>query len=757
VSILGNRVLRREDPKFLTSGGTYVGDLDLPGAVHLTFVRSTVAHARLASVDVEQARAAAGVRGVFLNSDLGVAPLTPGMAMLNQDMKRPLLAEGVVRFVGEPIVVIAADTPTQGADAAELVVVDYDPLPVVVDPEDALKDEALLYPEIGTNNCFALQFGHDETLFEGCDAVVRQKMVNQRVAPCPLEGRSSAAEVGEDGRLRFHASTQAAHGVRDSLAKALAVDPGEVHVISPDVGGGFGAKGSIYPEDIVVACVARRLGRPARWTETRSESMVGLGHGRAQIQEVQIGGTRDGRILAYRIDVLQDSGAYPDIGAILPFMTRTMATGVYAIGRGECSSNSVVTNTVPIVAYRGAGRPEATAAIERAIDCFAAEIGMDPAEVRRKNLIGSDAFPYTTPTGTEYDSGDYVAAFDLAMEMSGYDELRAEQRRRRDAGDRRQLGIGISAYVEITNGIPEGEYGAVEVTPDGRAIVRTGSSSHGQGHHTAWSMLVSNQLGIPMEDIEVIHGDTDIVPRGVGTFGSRSLQSGGSAVHLAAVEVVDKAKALAADLFEAAPADIVLDQNGGQFHVAGTPAIAKDWGEVARAALDKDGEPLMAEVDIPSTGSTFPFGTHISVVEVDTETGAVKLKRHIAVDDAGRILNPLLAEGQVHGGIAQGVAQALLEEFCYDADGNPLTSNLADYAFVTAVELPNIERAFTETPTTKNPLGAKGIGESGTIGSTPAVHNAVVDALSLFGIRHVDMPLTPERVWGAIAAARLGA
>jgi len=749
-------VLRREDPKFLTSGGTYVGDLDLPGAVHLTFVRSTVAHARLASLDVEKARAAAGVRGVYLNADLGVAPLPPGMPMLNQDMTRPVLAEGVVRFVGEPIVVIAADTLTDGADAAELVVIDYDPLPVVVDPEEALKDEALLYPEIGTNNCFALQFGHDETLFDGCDVVVRQKMINQRVAPCPLEGRSSAAEVAADGRLTFYASTQTAHGVRDSLAKALAVEPDRVHVISPDVGGGFGAKGSVYPEDVIVAWVAQHLGRPARWTETRSESMLGLGHGRAQVQEVEIGGTRDGQILAYRIDVLQDSGAYPDIGAVLPFMTRTMATGVYAIKRGECSSNSVVTNTVPTVAYRGAGRPEATAAIERAIDCFAAEVGVDAAEVRRRNLIGAGDFPYTTPTGTEYDSGDYLRAFDLALEMSGYDELRREQRRRRDAGDKRQLGIGISTYVEITNGIPEGEYGAVEVRPDGRAIVRTGSSAHGQGHHTAWSMLVSDQLGIPMEDIDVIHGDTDIVPRGVGTFGSRSLQSGGSAVHLAAIEVVDKAKALAADLFEAAPGDIVLDAHGGQFHVAGTPALAKGWAEVARAALDKDGEPLMAEVDIPSTGSTFPFGTHVSVVEVDTETGSVELKRHIAVDDAGRILNPLLAEGQVHGGIAQGVAQALLEEFRYDGEGNPLTSNFADYSIITAMELPHFERAFTETPTTKNPLGAKGIGESGTIGSAPAVHNAVVDALSVFGIRHVDMPLTPERVWGAIAAARLG-
>ncbi len=757
MSILGNRVLRREDPKFLTTGGTYVADLDLPGAVHLTFVRSTAAHARITALDVEAARAADGVHALYVNGDLGIAPMPPEMKPVNQAMKRPLLADGVVRFVGEPVVVIAAETPAQGADAAELVVIDYDPLPVVVDPEEALKDETLLYPELGSNSCFALQFGHDETLFDDCEVVIRQRIVNQRVAPCPLEVRSAAAEVAGDGRLTFYSSTQTAHGVRDALVSALDLEADEVRVIAPDVGGGFGAKGSVYPEDVVVAWVARRLGRPARWTESRSESMLGLGHGRGQIQQVTIGGDREGRLLAYRIEVLQDAGAYPSLGALLPFMTRTMATGVYAIRRGECSSNSVVTNTVPTVAYRGAGRPEATAAIERAVDVFAAEIGMDPAEVRRRNLIAPGDFPYTTPTGAEYDTGDYVRTLDLALEIARYDELRAEQVRRRESGDRRQLGIGVSTYVEITNGVPEGEYGAVEVRPDGKAIIRTGTSPHGQGHHTAWSMLVSSQLGIPMEDIEVIHGDTDVVPRGVGTFGSRSLQSGGSAVHLAAIEVVDRAKALAADLFEAATADIVLDQAEGRFHVAGTPAMAKGWGELAQAALDEDGLPLMAEVDVPDSGPTFPFGTHVSVVEVDTETGAVTIRRHIAVDDAGTILNPLLAEGQVHGGIAQGAAQALLEEFCYDGEGNPVTSNLADYAFVTAVELPHFETAFTETPTTKNPLGAKGIGESGTIGSTPAVHNAVVDALAGFGVRHVDMPTTPERIWNAIAEARLGA
>ncbi|HXY42663.1 MAG TPA: xanthine dehydrogenase family protein, partial [Acidimicrobiales bacterium] len=491
MSILGNRVLRREDPKLLTSGGTYVGDLELPGAARLTFVRSTIAHGRIEGIDLEEAKASPGVVGVFSHDDLGLAPMPPGMVFLNQEMTRPVLASGVVRYVGEPVVAIVAETAAAAEDAAELVVIDYDPLPVVVDPVDALKDEVLLYPDVGTNNCFALQFGHDDALFDGCEVVVRQRIVNQRVAPCPLETRAAAALIEEDGRLLFYSSTQTAHGVRESLATSLGLEPDRIHVITPDVGGGFGAKASVYAEDIVTAWCARQVGRPVLWSETRTESMLGLGHGRGQVQDVEIGGTREGRILAYRIDVLQDSGAYPAIGAVLPFMTRTMATGVYDIARAECNSNSVVTNTVPTVAYRGAGRPEASAALERAMDCYAAEIGMDPAELRRKNLVTADRFPYTTPTGTDYDSGDYVRAFELALEMAGYEALRSEQVARRAAGGPRQLGVGLSAYVEITNGVPEGEYGAVEIRPDGKAIVRTGSSPHGQGHHTAWSMLVS--------------------------------------------------------------------------------------------------------------------------------------------------------------------------------------------------------------------------------------------------------------------------
>ena len=586
--------------------------------------------------------------------------------------------------------------------------------------------------------------------------VVDRTIANQRVAPCPLEVRSSAARMDAEGRLEFYASTQAPHGVRQMLAMALDLPADRVHVVAPDVGGGFGAKGSVYPEELMVGWCALHHDRPIRWTETRSESMLGLGHGRAQVQRIRLGGQRDGSIRAYRIEVLQDAGAYPDIGTVLPFMTRTMTSGVYAIPKAECSSVSVVTNTTPTVAYRGAGRPEATSAIERAVDMFAAEIGMDPAEVRRRNLIGPDDFPYETPVGTTYDTGNYRGTLDLALEVAGYDDLRKEQQRRRTGGDVRQLGIGLSCYVEITNGMPDGEFGAVEVRSDGKVTVRTGTSPHGQGHVTAWSMLVADQLGVPIEDIEVIHGDTDVVPRGGGTMGSRSLQVGGAAVNQAAVAVVDQGKDLAADLFEAAPEDVVLDKGRGLFHVVGSPALTQSWADLATAALERSGTPLLAEVDLASPGPTFPFGTHLSVVEVDTETGKVTLLRHIAVDDAGRILNPLLAEGQVHGGIAQGAAQALLEEVVYDEEGNPLTSTLADYSFISAAELPTYETRFTETPTPVNALGSKGIGESGTIGSTPAVHNVVCDAVVHLGVPHVDMPTTPTRVWRTIQDATVG-
>ena len=554
---------------------------------------------------------------------------------------------------------------------------------------------------------------------------------------------------GEDGRLTQWASCQNPNALQGEIASHLGIEQDKVRVISPDVGGGFGAKAAPYPEEQLLGWIAKRVGRPVRWIETRTESMLTLGHGRGQVQHIELGGTKDGKLLAFRNVLFADVGAYPQIGAFLPMLTRNMAPGTYAIPKIEFGGKSMLTNTCPTVAYRGAGRPEATAAIERAVDMFAAEIGMDPAEVRRRNLIPADQFPHTTATGTTYDCGDYPKALELVLDAAGYDDLRKQQAAARASGAAKQIGIGISTYVEITNPLPGGEYGAVEVTADGKAIVKAGTFSHGQGHATTFAMLVADRLGIDIADISFVQGDTDQIRFGQGTMGSRSLQTAGSAIAKASAEVIDRAKELAAQLLEANPEDVVLDTAAGKFHVAGTPAVSRGWAEVAGAA-GADG--LRADVDFMPEGPTFPFGAHVAVVTVDTETGMVKLDRLIAVDDSGTILNPLITEGQRHGGIAQGVAQALMEEVLYDTDGNPLTANLADYAMISACELPSFELVPMETPTPLNELGAKGIGESGTIGSTPAVQNAVVDAVAHLGVRHIDMPLSPERVWRAIQA-----
>jgi carbon-monoxide dehydrogenase large subunit len=752
LSILGNRVLRREDPKFLTVGGTYVDDLRderLTGAAYVTFVRSTMAHARITSIDTTEAAQAPGVIGVFTGADIGL-PATPGLMLLNAAVLRSPLATDVVRFVGEPVVAIVTEERYQGEDAGELVFIDYDPLPVVVDMEEAAKDEVILHEGAGTNVTMKLGEELDPTLFDGCEVVVTEKINNQRVAIAPLEVRSCAA-AWDGERLTVWLSTQGPQGARDGFQGILGLEPGQVHLISPDVGGGFGAKTGVAPEEILTGWLARHLGRSMRWTENRTENMIAMGHGRAQVQTVTIGGKRDGTVEAYRLEIVADNGAYTSMGGMLPFLTRMMAAGVYTIPKIESTSVTVVTNTTPTVAYRGAGRPEASAAIERAMDLFAAEIGMDPAEVRRKNLIPKDAFPHTTAAGATYDSGDYERALDLALESSGYADLRKEQAKRREANDPVQLGIGIAVYVEVTGGPYAGnEVAKVEITPDGGAKVYTGTSPHGQGHVTSWSMLASEQLGIPMERIEVIHGDTDLVPVGQGTMGSRSLQLGGSAVHQASVELVELARQKAADLLEANPDDIVLDKVDGRFHVAGTPSAGRSWAEIA----EQTDAPLVVDTTFQAASSTFPFGAHVAVVEVDTETGKVTVKRVITVDDAGVLLNPMIVEGQRHGGIAQGVGQALCEEMVYDPDGNPVTSNFADYTFISAAELPSFELVPMETPTNANPLGAKGIGESGTIGATPAVQSAVVDALSHLGIRHIDMPATPQRVWSAIQEAR---
>jgi carbon-monoxide dehydrogenase large subunit len=547
-------------------------------------------------------------------------------------------------------------------------------------------------------------------------------------------------------------STQHAQGARDPIATAAGVGPDQVRILTPDVGGGFGAKIGCYSEELLIGVLARQVGRPVRFKETRSESMTSLGHGRAQLQKITVGGARDGKVTHLRLELYQDSGGFADIGTVLgAFFTCGMAAAVYDIPNIEAHCVSVVTNTTPVVAYRGAGRPEATAAAERAMDLFAREVGMDPVDLRRKNLLAKFDAPHTTPVGQTYDCGDYEGALDRALEHADYAALRAEQKRRRDAGDSKLLGIGVSVYVEITGGDPPfNEAAKIEINPDGTGTIYTGTSPHGQGHDTAWSSIASAQTGIDIADFTLVWGDTDLTPVGSGTMASRSLQQGGVAVHEAAIGLVDKAKGVAARLLEADVADVVLDVASGAFHVAGAPAVSKRWADVAVAAAPGE---LLFDTVFQASMPTYPFGCHVAVVEVDTETGHVRHLRHVACDDAGTMVNPMLVAGQVHGGVAQGVAQSLYEEVRYDADGNPITSNLADYTMITADLLPQIERIPMETPTPVNPLGAKGIGESGTIGSTPAVHSAVVDALGHLGVRHIDMPCTPEKVWRAIEAA----
>ncbi len=765
MSILGTRVVRIEDPRLLTAGGTYVDDLRVPqltGAARVTFVRSHHGHALITGVDASAALAAPGVIAVLTYQDINDIPPPPpppeggpppGSEAAPLPMggvwQEPLLAVDRVRFVGEPVAMVLTDDSYQGEDAAELVSVDYEPLPAIVGAADALAGQTLLFPGAGSNVVVAHPAG--DTAFDGCDVVVSRDIVNQRVAPVPMEGRAAAA-MWTGGKLTVWVSTQNAQISRFIMAGAFGLDPGAIRVVAPDVGGGFGAKVGIDRDAILVAWAARHTGRALRWVETRSENLVGMTHGRAQEHSIKIGGTRDGRVLAYRLDVVQDTGAYPRMSGFLPTLTNLMAVGPYDIAHVEVGYRVVVTNTTPIAAYRGAGRPEATAAIERAMDLFAAEIGMDPAEVRRKNLVPADMFPHQTPCGAHYDSGDYIGALDKVLSGAGYPGLRAEQARRRERGDVVQLGIGVASYVEITAADADnGETARVVVNGDGTATVYTGSSPHGQGHDTAWSMLVQSDLGIPMDKVTVLHGDTDEIPLGTGTYASRSLQLGGMAVHKAALEVKDQARRLAADMMEASEADLELDTDRGLWHVRGDPESGRTWADVAGHA-GPDG--LVAAVHFTEAQPTFPFGAHVAVAEVDTETGKVTLVRHVTVDDAGIVVNPVLTEGQRHGGIAQGAAQALLEEMVYDADGNPLTGTLADYAAITATELPSFELLVSETPTPVNPLGVKGIGEAGTIGATPAVQNAVIDAVSHLGVRHIDMPTTPGRVWAAIKEAR---
>lgn len=750
-------VLRLEDHKLLTGQGTFVANLALPeGALHAHFVASTQAHALITEIDVTAARAMPGVVDIITGTDVDLGQL-PGKPPDCPDATgRPLLATERVRFVGEPIVAIVAETAAEAADAAEQVFIDYDPLTAVVRLEDSVSDDVLIFPDVGTNVMGRYSGGRPAAPdFADCEVVIDAEIVNQRVAPCPLETRVGACYWTDQGRLIYHAACQGSHLIQGILATVYDLDPSQIRVISQDVGGSFGAKARLYVEDALLPLLSERTGRPVRWEPTRSSDMVGLGHSRAQRQTIRLGGDRDGTIRAVSAHVLADCGAYPLSATILAQLTGLLLPGPFAVDNVHWNVTAVVTNTTPIVAYRGAGRPESAALLNRAVDSFAAEIGMDPFLVIQKNLLESTDLPWANPSGLVHDSGDYHDGLRKLGEALGYDELRERQRQGRLSGSNRALGIGLCAFVDKTSGVPGTEYGSVQLQPGGRLRILTGSTPYGQGHDTAWAILATQRTGVSIDKIDVIHGDTDVVPRSGITGGSRSAQMAGSAVAEATDALVAEARIIAADMLEAAEADIMLDLELGQFHVTGSPAATTvDWAEIAAGRSTADEEPLRCESDFMNPGATVPYGMYGAVVEVDLETGEVDLQRMVTVDDAGTILSEMLALGQVHGAVAQGIAQALHEEFVYDDDGVPLSTTMLDYGIPSATDLPSFESHLTEHPALGNPLGYKGIGESGTIGAVPAVQNAVIDAVSHLGVRHIDLPLAPQRVWRAINATR---
>jgi carbon-monoxide dehydrogenase large subunit len=745
-SILGNRVQRVEDPRFLTYGGQFIDDITFPDEAWVVYVRSPYAHAKVESIDISEALTVAGVLRVYTAADLeGLAPVPPTRPGMHESMSVKILAADTVRFVGEAVVAVVAETKAIATDAAQLVIVEYEPLTAVVDVADAIRDDVLLFPDTGSNSVFRFD-SEGSADFSDCEVVVAEKIVNQRLSGAPMEARIGAAYWTPEGRLVHYTACQGSHRSKTMLEAIYRLEPADVRVIIPDVGGGFGVKSRTYAEEAALGFYSRELGRPVRWTEDRSENFLSMPQGRGQVQNAKLGGTREGKITAYQLDVIQDAGAYPMLGALLHQMTMRMTCGVYDIKNVGFTGVSTVTNAPAIAAYRGAGRPEASVAIERMIDRFAHEIGLDPVEVRRQNMIPAFDEPIKTGVGETYDVGNFAEAMNRALAVAGYDDLRAEQNARRAANERVQLGIGLCVYVEITAGPGGSEFGAVELHPDGTIVVRSGATPFGQGHETTWAMIVADRTGVPIDQITVLYGDTDEIRSGAATTGSRSVQIAGTAIAVASAKLVDQALQRAASLLEASVDDIVHDADRGAFHVAGTPARSVSWGDLAVS----EGDPLAAEDDFEPPMATFPFGCHIAVVEVDTETGATQLRRMIACDDAGNLLNPMLAEGQIHGGIAQGVAQALLEEVVYDSDGTPKTTNFADYPVISAAELPSFELTAMATPTWVNELGAKGVGESGTIGAAPAVYNSIIDAVSHLGVTHLTTPCTPEKIWQAI-------
>ncbi|TBH20949.1 xanthine dehydrogenase family protein molybdopterin-binding subunit [Thermus thermamylovorans] len=776
MAFVGQAVKRKEDLRFLTGKGTYVDDIVLPGTVHVAFVRSPYAHARIQGVRVEKALQAPGVLRVLTGEDFareGVRPMPVGWLLPTLRIPpRPVVAKEEVHHVGEVVAVVVAETRAQAEDAALLVEVDYEPLPAVADVERALAPGApQLHSEAPGNVAFTWEIGDAQAVeeaFRKAHKVVRLKLRQQRLIPNAIEPRASLAQYHPGtGEYTLYTTSQNPHVHRlMHAAFILGIPEHKLRVVAPDVGGGFGSKIFPYPEETAVLLAARLLGRPVRWTARRSESFVSDAQGRDHATEAEMALDGEGRILALRVRTLANMGAYLSLfaPAIPTYLYGTLLSGQYRIPAIHAHVTGVLTNTVPVDAYRGAGRPEACYLLERLVDLAAQELGLDPAEIRRQNYIPKDAFPYPTPVALVYDSGDYAAALDKALELLGYETWRREQEELRKQG--RYLGIGLASYIEACGLAPSkvvGQLGAqaglwesalIRVAPTGKVEVYTGSHSHGQGHETAFAQVVADLFGVGLEDVEIVHGDTGRIPFGMGTYGSRSAPVGAAAIYRAAEKVLEKARHIAAHLLEVAPED--LEFREGRFEVKGVPGRGKTFQEVALQAylahnLPEGMEPgLEASAFFDPANFVFPFGTHAAVVEVDPDTGEVKLLRYVAVDDCGNQINPLLVRGQVEGGVAQGIGQALLEEAFYDEGGQLLTGTYMEYAMPRAHHLPRVEHGHTVTPTPVNPLGVKGVGEAGTIVATAAVANAVMDALRPFGIRHLDIPLTPEKVWRAI-------
>jgi carbon-monoxide dehydrogenase large subunit len=776
---IGQARRRKEDAHLITGRTTWTDNLQLPGLLHLAILRSPMAHARITSIDTTEARRLPGVVAVLTGQDVKDVqgdvpcawPVTPDMV----NPGAPALAVDQVNFAGECVAVVVARSKAEAQDALEAIDVDYEPLPPVLDMEEALKDGApLVHPNTSSNKSYTWTFESGaagtgqpiEQALAGAEVTVRRRFVQQRLIPSFMEPRSVVAQPAGD-QVTVWSATQIPHILRVMLALTLGIPEHKVRVIAPDVGGGFGGKIPVTPEEIITTLVARRLNKPVKYTESRSESLMSAHHGRDQIQDITITARRDGTVTGLDVHLLADMGAYLRlVGPGVPILGAFMFNAIYKFPAYRFVCDGVFTTKTPTDAYRGAGRPEATYAVERIMDELAHELGMDPMELRRKNWIKHEEFPFTTVAGLTYDSGNYEAATDKALELMGWDELRREQADRRARKDPVQLGLGISTFTEMCGLAPSRvlgsldygaggwEYASIRMLPTGKVEVITGASPHGQGHETAFAQIVADKLGVAFEDVELIHGDTASSHKGLDTYGSRSLAVGGIAIVKAAEKVIEKAKRIAAHMLEASEDD--LEYESGRFRVKGSPGSDVGMADVALAVFAAHNLPDGVEPSLDSDATydpenfSFPHGTHLCAVEVDTETGRVSIRRYVCVDDVGTPINPLIIEGQVHGGLAQGIAQALFEEAVYDESGNLTTGTFVDYTLPSAADLPSFTTDRTETPSTSNPLGVKGVGEAGTIASTPAVINAVVDALRPFGVNDIRMPATPERVWRAV-------